>query len=413
MDQQIHDLINKEKERQLKTIDLIASENITSQDVRDAVGSVLSHKYAEGYPGKRYYGGNQIIDQVEQLAIDRVTKLFGTKFANVQPHAGSQANMAVYFALLDYKDTIMGLNLSHGGHLTHGSPVNFSGKLYKPIHYNVNREGWLDYDEIEKLAKQEKPKLIQMGYTAYPRTIDYKRFREIADDTEAYLMADIAHTAGLIAGKAFPSPIGMADVITFTTHKTLRGPRGAVILWDNEEMEKKIRMAVFPGLQGGPHENMIAGKAVAFKEAMEPEFEDYAKQVVKNAQALAQGLMDNDFKLVTDGTDSHLLMVDLRPFGDVTGKDAQEWLENAGIVCNKNTVPYDERSPFVTSGIRFGTPVLTTRGMQEEQMKQIADWVKEIIKSKGQKSKDVKMEVEQMTNKFPLFQNEGKVEKSD
>ncbi|MCD6226958.1 serine hydroxymethyltransferase, partial [Candidatus Micrarchaeota archaeon] len=374
MDSEIMHLIRLEEERQKQTIDLIASENIVSEDVRNAVGSVLTHKYAEGYPGKRYYAGNMFIDKIEQLAIDRACKLFGSRFANVQPHSGSQANMAVYFALLNYGDKFMGLDLSHGGHLTHGSPVNFSGKLYNPIHYHVKKDGWLDYDEIEKIAKQEKPKLLQCGYTAYPRKIDFKRFREIADSVGAYLMADVAHTAGLIAGGAFPSPVGLADVVTFTTHKTLRGPRGAVILWNNEELTKNIRMAVFPGLQGGPFENIIAAKAICFYEAMQPSFKEYAEQVVKNARALADELIKHDFNVVTGGTDSHIVLIDLRN-KNITGKDAQNWLENAGIICNKNTVPYDDKSPFITSGIRLGTPVVTTRGMKENEMRLIAEWI--------------------------------------
>ncbi|MCC7570242.1 serine hydroxymethyltransferase [Candidatus Micrarchaeota archaeon] len=402
MDSEINKLIDLEEKRQKNTIGLIASENIVSPQVREATGSVLTHKYAEGYPGKRYYGGNQIIDEIETMAIERVCKLFGTKFANVQPHAGSQANMAVYFALMEYGDKFLGLDLSHGGHLTHGSPVNFSGKIYRPIHYQVNKEGWLDYNEIEKIAKKEKPKLIQCGYTACPRTIDFKRFKEIADSVDAYLMADVAHTAGLIAGKAFPSPVGYADAITFTTHKTLRGPRGAVMLWDNEELEKKMRMAVFPGLQGGPMENVIAAKAVCFYEAMQPEFKEYAKQVVKNARTLAEELMSLGFKLITEGTDSHLILIDLHN-KEITGKEAQNWLETAGIVCNKNTVPYDDKSPFVTSGIRFGTPIVTTRGMKESEMKMIADWVNKIIESKGENSEKIKKEVEEFAGKWPLF----------
>lgn len=401
-DIEIEELILKEEERQKKTIDLIASENVVSENVRHAIGSVLTHKYAEGYPGKRYYAGNNIIDKIEQLAIDRVCKLFGASHANVQPHSGSQANMAVYFALLNYGDTFMGLELSHGGHLTHGSPVNFSGKLYKPVHYHVRRDGWLDYDEIEKLAKEVKPKLIQCGYTAYPRVIDFKRFREIADNVGAHLMADVAHTAGLIAGSVFPNPVEYADVVTFTTHKTLRGPRGAVILWNSDEFTKPINMAVFPGLQGGPHENVIAAKAVCFFEAMQPTFKDYAAQVIKNARTLAEELMSRGFEVVTGGTDTHIVLLDLRNKG-ITGKDAQNWLENAGIVCNKNTVPYDDKSPFVTSGIRLGTPVVTTRGMAESEMKLIAEWIAKVIESRGDLSDKIRREVEEFVSKYPLF----------
>ena len=401
-DNTIKGLIEQESQRQRRTIGLIASENIVSEQVRNACGSVLTHKYAEGYPGRRYYAGNEIIDKIEQLAIDRACKLFNSKFANVQPHSGSQANMAVYYALLNHGDKFMGLNLSHGGHLTHGSKVNFSGRFYDAVHYNVNSDGWLDYDEIEKTAKQENPRLIQCGYTAYTRKIDFKRFREIADSVDAYLIADVAHTAGLIAGNVFPNPVSFADAVVFTTHKTLRGPRGAVILWNNSDLTKKINSAVFPGLQGGPHQNIIAAKAVCFYEAMQPEFKSYAEQVVKNAGALANGLTENRFNLVTNGTDTHIILMDLRN-RDYTGRDAQQWLENAGIICNRNTVPYDKKSPFITSGIRLGTALVTTRGMKHEQMKQISEWVSQVLNSKGAGANEIKKQVQEFAVKFPLF----------
>jgi len=399
-DQEVKNLIEREDKRQKETLCMIASENIVSDDVREALGSTLTNKYAEGYPSKRYYAGNEVIDEVENLAIERACKLFNSKFANVQPHSGSPANMAVYFALLDYGDKFMGLDLSHGGHLTHGSPVNFSGKLYKPVHYQVKKDGYLDYDEIEKIAKQEKPKLIQCGYTAYPRLIDFKRFREIADSIDAYLMCDVAHTAGLIAGKSIPSPVEYADVVTFTTHKTLRGPRGGAIIWNNEEYTKKINSAIFPGLQGGPHENTIAAKAVCFKEAMTTQFQDYTKRVIKNAHVLAEELTNKNYKLITGGTDTHLILIDLHNKG-ITGKEAQTWLEQSNIICNRNTVPYDDKSPFITSGIRLGTAALTTRGLNEQNMKEVANYINEVIDGKGEKN--IKEKVKSYSEKFPLF----------
>lgn len=399
-DLEVKNLIEREDKRQKESLCLIASENIVSDDVREALGSILTNKYAEGYPSKRYYAGNEVIDEVENVAIERVCKLFGSKFANVQPHSGSPANMAVYFALMEYNDKFMGLDLSHGGHLTHGSPVNFSGKLYKPIHYQVKKDGYLDYDAIEKTAKLEKPKLIQCGYTAYPRLIDFKRFREIADSVDAYLMCDVAHTAGLIAGKALPSPVEYADVVTFTTHKTLRGPRGGAIIWNNEELTKKINSAIFPGLQGGPHENTIAAKAVCFKEAMTQEFQNYSKQVIKNAHVLAEELKNKEFNLVTGGTDTHLILIDLHNKG-ITGKEAQTWMEQSNIICNRNTVPYDDKSPFITSGIRLGTPTLTTRGLNEQNMKEVAEFIDEVIQGKGEKQ--IKEKVIDYSSKFPTF----------
>ena len=399
-DLEVKNLIEREDKRQKESLCLIASENIVSDDVREALGSILTNKYAEGYPSKRYYAGNEVIDEVENVAIERVCKLFGSKFANVQPHSGSPANMAVYFALMEYNDKFMGLDLSHGGHLTHGSPVNFSGKLYKPVHYQVKKDGYLDYDAIEKTAKLEKPKLIQCGYTAYPRLIDFKRFREIADSVDAYLMCDVAHTAGLIAGKALPSPVEYADVVTFTTHKTLRGPRGGAIIWNNEELTKKINSAIFPGLQGGPHENTIAAKAVCFKEAMTQEFQNYSQKVIKNAHVLAEELKNKEFNLVTGGTDTHLILIDLHNKG-ITGKEAQTWLEQSNIICNRNTVPYDDKSPFITSGIRLGTPTLTTRGLNEQNMKEVAEFIDEVITGKGEKQ--IKEKVIDYSSKFPTF----------
>jgi glycine hydroxymethyltransferase len=398
-DLEVKNLIEREDKRQKESLCLIASENIVSDDVREALGSTLTNKYAEGYPSKRYYAGNEVIDEIENVAIERLCKLFNSKFANVQPHSGSPANMAVYFALMEYNDKFMGLDLSHGGHLTHGSPVNFSGKLYKPVHYQVKKDGYLDYDEIEKIAKQEKPKLIQCGYTAYPRLIDFKRFREIADSVDAYLMCDVAHTAGLIAGKALPSPVEFADVVTFTTHKTLRGPRGGAIIWNNEDLTKKINSSIFPGLQGGPHENTIAAKAVCFKEAMTTEFQNYSKKVIQNAQVLAEELKNKDYNLVSNGTDTHLILIDLHN-KEITGKQAQNWLEESNIICNRNTVPYDDKSPFVTSGIRLGTPTLTTRGLNEQNMREVAELIDEVIKNNG---KNIKEKVIDYSSKFPIF----------
>lgn len=399
-DLEVKNLIEREDKRQKESLCLIASENVVSDDVREALGSTLTNKYAEGYPSKRYYAGNEVIDEIENVAIERLCKLFNSKFANVQPHSGSPANMGVYYALLEYGDKFMGLDLSHGGHLTHGSPVNFSGKLYKPVHYQVKKDGYLDYDEIEKIAKQEKPKLIQCGYTAYPRLIDFKRFREIADSVDAYLMCDVAHTAGLIAGKSIPSPVEYADVVTFTTHKTLRGPRGGAIIWNNEEYTKKINSSIFPGLQGGPHENTIAAKAVCFKEAMTTEFQNYTKKVIRNAQVLAEELNKMEYNLVTGGTDTHLILIDLHNKG-ITGKEAQNWLEESNIICNRNTVPYDDKSPFITSGIRLGTPTLTTRGLNEQNMKEVANYINEVIEGKGEKQ--IKEKVIDYSSKFPIF----------
>jgi len=407
-DPEVYEAIKNELGRQRYSLELIPSENFTSLAVLEAQGSVLTNKYSEGYPGKRYYGGNQFIDVTETLAIERAKKLFGAEHANVQPHAGAQANMAAYFAFLEIGDRMMGLNLSMGGHLTHGSPVNFSGKWYKVIAYNVDKETQLlDYDAIKKQAVAEKPKLIQCGYTAYPRLIDFKAFREICDESGAYLMADIAHIAGLIVGGVHPDPIPYADVVTTTTHKTLRGPRGAIILCKKEYAEK-IDKAVFPGLQGGPLDHAIAAKAVCFKEAMEPSFKEYAKQIVKNAKALAAELMALDCTLVSGGTDNHLMLIDLRN-KNMTGKEAQELLDRVGITTNKNTIPYDPQKPFITSGVRLGTPAMTTRGMKEGEMKEIGGMIAKVLDSKGDAAtlEKVKVQVKEICDKFPLYNSMG------
>ncbi|NYZ75841.1 serine hydroxymethyltransferase [Candidatus Micrarchaeota archaeon] len=407
-DPEVYEAIGKELNRQRYGLELIPSENFVSQAVLEAQGSVLTNKYSEGYPGKRYYGGNQFIDITETLAIERAKKLFGAEHANVQPHAGAQANMAAYFAFLEIGDKMMGLSLSMGGHLTHGSPVNFSGKWYKVIAYNVDRETQLlNYDEIKKQAIAEKPKLIQCGYTAYPRLIDFKAFREICDESGAYLMADIAHIAGLIVGGVHPSPVPYADVITTTTHKTLRGPRGAIILCKKQYAEK-VDKAVFPGLQGGPLEHVIAAKAVCFKEAMQPSFKEYAKQIVKNAKALADELMAQGFKLVSGGTDNHLILMDLTNKG-ITGKEAQEVLDSVGITANKNTIPYDTQKPFITSGLRLGTPALTTRGMRESEMKEVGEMIAKVLGNKGDAAmlEKVRVEVRALSERFPLYKSRG------
>jgi glycine hydroxymethyltransferase len=407
-DPEVYDAIGKELARQRNGLELIPSENFTSVAVLEAQGSVLTNKYSEGYPGKRYYGGNQFIDITETLAIERAKKLFGAEHANVQPHAGAQANMAAYFAFLEIGDKMMGLNLSMGGHLTHGSPVNFSGKWYKIAAYTVDRETQvLDYDEIKKQAIAERPKLIQCGYTAYPRLIDFKAFREICDESGAYLMADIAHIAGLIVGGVHPSPIPYADVVTTTTHKTLRGPRGAIILCKKQYAEK-IDKAVFPGLQGGPLEHVIAAKAVCFKEAMQPSFKEYARQIVKNAKTLADELMAQGFKLVSGGTDNHLILMDLTNKG-ITGKEAQEVLDSVGITTNKNTIPYDTQKPFITSGLRLGTPALTTRGMKESEMKEVGALIAKVLGNRSDAAvlEKVKGEVKTLSGRFPLYKSLG------
>lgn len=402
VDSEIAQAITDEMERQNSHIELIASENWVSKAVMAAMGSPLTNKYAEGYPGKRYYGGCQCVDVVEDLARERAKKLFGCDYANVQPHSGAQANMAVFFALLKPGDKILGMNLDHGGHLTHGSPVNLSGAYFETSFYGVNDEGVIDYDVVRETALREKPRLIIAGASAYARTIDFKRFREIADEAGAYLMVDMAHIAGLVAAGLHPSPIPYADVVTTTTHKTLRGPRGGLILCNKETAEKfNFNKAVFPGTQGGPLEHVIAGKAVCFKEALEPEFKQYQQQIIKNAQALCKGLMARGVKIVSGGTDNHLMLVDLSE-ETVTGKELEKRLDMAHITCNKNTIPNDPRSPFITSGVRLGTPAVTTRGMKEEDMETIAEAVAMVIKEDGAVEKAREL-VRKLTDKYPLF----------
>lgn len=400
-DSEIADAIQAEMERQNSHLELIASENWVSKAVMAAMGSPLTNKYAEGYPGKRYYGGCQCVDVVEDLARERAKKLCGCDYANVQPHSGAQANLAVFFAMLEPGDKVMGMNLDHGGHLTHGSPVNISGKYFNVVSYGVNDEGVIDYDKVREIAVKEKPKMIIAGASAYARIIDFKKFREIADEVGAYLMVDMAHIAGLVAAGLHPSPIPYADVTTTTTHKTLRGPRGGLILCNQEAADKfNFNKAVFPGIQGGPLEHVIAGKAVCFKEALEPEFAEYQKQIIKNAQALSKGLMDRGVKIVSGGTDNHLMLIDLRG-EDVTGKELEKRLDAAHITCNKNTVPNDPRSPFVTSGVRLGTPAVTTRGLKEDDMDMIAECIALVLQSEDNIEK-VKGMVAELTAKYPL-----------
>ena len=400
-DSEIADAIQAEMERQNSHLELIASENWVSKAVMAAMGSPLTNKYAEGYPGKRYYGGCQCVDVVEDLAREKAKKLFGCDYANVQPHSGAQANLAVFFAMLEPGDKVMGMNLDHGGHLTHGSPVNISGKYFNVVSYGVNDEGVIDYDKVREIAVKEKPKMIIAGASAYARIIDFKKFREIADEVGAYLMVDMAHIAGLVAAGLHPSPIPYADVTTTTTHKTLRGPRGGLILCNQEAADKfNFNKAVFPGIQGGPLEHVIAGKAVCFKEALEPEFAEYQKQIIKNAQALSKGLMDRGVKIVSGGTDNHLMLIDLRG-EDVTGKELEKRLDAAHITCNKNTVPNDPRSPFVTSGVRLGTPAVTTRGLKEDDMDMIAECIALVLQSEDNIEK-VKGMVAELTAKYPL-----------
>lgn len=404
-DPKLFEMISHETERQKFGLEMIASENYASRAVMEAQGSILTNKYAEGYPGKRYYGGCHFVDQIEALAIDRAKQLFGCNFANVQPHSGSQANMAVYLASLQTGDTILGMDLSHGGHLTHGSPVNFSGLLFKAASYKLDPEtGRINYDTIRKTALEVKPKLIIAGYSAYPRVLDFAKFREIANEVGATLLVDMAHFAGLVAAGVHPSPFPHADFVTTTTHKTLRGPRGGMILTNNEEFAKKMNSKIFPGIQGGPLEHVIAGKAVAFGEALRPEFKTYSQKVVDNAKALAEQLLSEGFELVTGGTDNHLILLDLSN-REVTGKLAETALDEAGITVNKNTVPNEKRSPFVTSGIRLGTPALTTRGMGIEEMKQIGKWISTVLKdpeNMGVKEK-VRHEVKHLCEKFPIY----------
>ena len=404
-DEEVGQAIKDEYARQNRNIELIASENIVSPTVLYAMGSVLTNKYAEGYPSKRYYGGCENVDVVENIAIERVKKLFGCEYANVQPHSGAQANMAVFFAMLNPDDTYMGMSLDAGGHLSHGSPVNFSGKYFNCVPYGVDENGYIDYDNILELAKQHKPKLIIAGASAYPRIIDFKKFREIADEVGAYLMVDMAHIAGLVAAGLHPSPFPYADVVTTTTHKTLRGPRGGVILSNNEINEKfNFNKAIFPGTQGGPLEHVIAGKAVAFKEALDPSFKEYQAQIVKNCKALAEALRNKGFNMVTGGTDNHLLLLDLTNFG-ITGKELQARCDNVYITLNKNAIPNDPRSPFVTSGVRIGTAAITSRGMKEEDMEIIADLIYQTVTDYENNIDNIREKVVTICNKYPIYEN--------
>ncbi len=403
VDPEIAKAIEDEMQRQNDHIELIASENWTSKAVMAAMGSPLTNKYAEGLPGHRYYGGCQVVDRVEELARERAKKLFNCDYANVQPHSGAQANLAVQFALLKPGDTILGMNLSQGGHLSHGSPANISGTYFNVIPYGVDENGFIDYDEMKRLAVEHKPKLIIAGASAYCRIIDFKKFREAADACGAVLMVDIAHIAGLVAGGVHPSPFPYADVVTTTTHKTLRGPRGGLILWNQEAQDKyKFNKAVFPGIQGGPLEHVIAAKAVCFKEALDPSFKTYAENIVANAKALAKGLMDRGIQIVSGGTDNHLMLIDLTNF-DLTGKDVEAWLDDAHITANKNTIPNEKQSPFITSGIRLGTPAVTTRGFTVEDMDKVAEAISIVIKEKGTQNDKARAIIKELTDKYPLI----------
>lgn len=402
-DPMIYDAIFKELDRQKNKIELIASENFVSDAVMEAMGSYMTNKYAEGYPASRYYGGCEYVDIAEDLARERVKELFGAEYANVQPHSGAQANMAVYLALLTPGDTVLGMNLSHGGHLTHGSKVNSSGKLYNFIPYGVDKEtGRIDYDEVERLALEHKPKLILAGASAYARIIDFKRFREIADMVGAYFMVDMAHIAGLVAAGLHPNPVQYADVVTSTTHKTLRGPRGGLILCKNE-YAKAIDKAIFPGTQGGPLMHVIAAKAVCFNEALKPEFKEYQKQIIKNASVLANELLNLGFNLVSGGTDNHLILIDLRN-KNITGKDLETKLDSVGITVNKNSVPFDTEKPTITSGIRIGTPAVTTRGFQEDDMKEIANLINMVVENYDEKFDEISSRVKAICKKYPLYE---------
>lgn len=405
-DKVIFEAIQKEYDRQNSNIELIASENFVSEAVMEAQGSVLTNKYAEGYPGRRYYGGCEYVDVSETVAIDRAKALFGAEHVNVQPHSGSQANMAVYLVALEMGDTVLGMNLSHGGHLTHGSPVNFSGKFYNFVEYGVDKETELiNYDEVRKLALEHKPKLIVAGASAYSRTIDFKKFKEIADEVGAKLMVDMAHIAGLVAAGLHPNPVEYADFVTTTTHKTLRGPRGGMILC-KEEYKKEIDKTIFPGIQGGPLEHVIAAKAVAFGEALHSDFKSYQQQVIKNAQVLAQTLIDEGFRVVSGGTDNHLVAVDVKGSIEITGKVAEETLDKVGITCNKNTIPFDQEKPFVTSGIRLGTPAATTRGFDESAFEEVAKIISLALKHTDDEAKlnEAKERVHALTSKYPLYE---------
>ncbi len=404
-DPELYAAVMAETARQRNKIELIASENFVSETVMEANGTTLTNKYAEGYPSKRYYGGCEHVDVVENIAIERACKLFGAGYANVQPHSGAQANMAVFFALLEPGDTVLSMNLAHGGHLSHGSPVNMSGKYWNIVPYGVSEaDGRIDYDEVERLALECNPKLILAGASAYPRVIDFKRFKEIADKVGAYLMVDMAHIAGLVATGAHPSPVPYAHVTTTTTHKTLRGPRGGLILTNDEELAKKINKAIFPGIQGGPLMHTIAAKAVCFGEALKPEFKAYSEQVVKNSAALAAGLLAEGFKLVSGGTDNHLMLVDLTGMKVDTGKEAEHLLDEIGITCNKNAIPFDTQKPFVTSGLRLGTAATTTRGFKEEDMAEIAKIISITLKDFDANAEEARAKVNALCAKYPLYE---------
>lgn len=403
-DPEIYEAVMKETNRQRNKIELIASENFVSETVMEANGTPLTNKYAEGYPGKRYYGGCEYVDIVENLAIERAKELFGAQYANVQAHSGAQANMAVFFALLTPGDTVLSMSLAHGGHLSHGSPVNMSGKYFNIVPYGVTEDtNTIDYDEVRRLALEHKPKLILAGASAYPRTIDFEKFSEIAKEVGAYLMVDMAHIAGLVAAGCHPSPVPYADVVTTTTHKTLRGPRGGLILTNDEELAKKINKAIFPGIQGGPLMHTITAKAVCFKEALAPEFKAYQQQIVKNAKALSEGLLEEGFQLVSGGTDNHLMLVNLTETG-VTGKEAEKLLDDVGITVNKNAIPFDTKSPFITSGIRIGTPATTSRGFVEEDMHEIAKLIKLTITDFENSQDEVRARVNALCDKHPLYE---------
>lgn len=402
-DSDVGEAMEKELARQRRNLELIASENIVSPAVMAAMGSVLTNKYAEGYSGKRYYGGCECVDIVENIAIERACKIFGANFANVQPHSGAQANTAVYFALIEPGDTVMGMSLAHGGHLTHGSPVNLSGKYFNFVPYGIDDNGFIDYDAFEKQAQEVKPKLIVAGASAYPRIIDFERISKIAKSVGAYFMVDMAHIAGLVAAGLHPSPMPYADVVTTTTHKTLRGPRGGLILTNDEELAKKMNKAIFPGTQGGPLMHVIAAKAVCFGEALKPEFKTYQQQIVKNAQALAKGLVSRGFALVSGGTDNHLMLVDLRPF-NITGKELEKKLDEVYITVNKNAIPNDPQSPFITSGVRIGTPAVTTRGLVEEDMDKIAQFIYLTASDFDNKADEIRAGVSAICEKYPLYE---------
>lgn len=406
MDKILKYALRKETKRQEENIELIASENYVSKDILKLQGSILTNKYAEGYPGKRYYGGCQYIDVFENKAIEYVCQLFGCKYANVQPHSGSSANMAVYRSLVNHGDKVMGMNLSHGGHLTHGHPINFSGLDYEIVSYNVDEKtGMIDYDEVEQLAIKEKPKMIIAGCSAYSRIIDFKRFREIADKCGAYLMVDMAHIAGLVAAGLHPSPIPYADVVTSTTHKTLRGPRGGIILTNNEEIIKKVNKVIFPGIQGGPLMHVIAAKAQCFYEALQPEFKEYQKQVIKNMKAMSDYLKSKGVKVISDGTDNHLILVDVKNSFNISGKEAEKVLDQIHITCNKNTIPFDTESPFITSGIRIGSAAMTTRGLKEKEFKLIGEIIYKSLSNIDDENiqKECKKSVLELTKEFPIY----------